>query len=135
MVLNFSSTHEEKQSKVDLAHVQDNPKSKTGAALSSGLHPTDMEGQEKLLQQLMPKCHSEWADNIYSRKFGDIHAIDDSHGDGGSESAPKKRRLIPAFLQAFQPPKQNDSKKRDDDNRNGDNDDRESEKTLILGAD
>ena len=40
----------------------------------------------------------------------------------------------PAFLQAFQPPKQNDSKKRDDDNL-GDNDDKESEKTLILGAD
>ena len=123
--------------------MEDTPaESKTGeTSFHHGLHPTDMQGQAKIQHP------SKWADNIYSRKFGEtIDAGDDNHGGGRSEStAPKKKLRI--CNQNFVQPKKDESKNLDDKNRDDDNcddnsraddhddDDNESEKTLILRAD
>ena len=57
--------------------MEDTPaESKTGeTSFHHGLHPTDMQGQAKIQHP------SKWADNIYSRKFGEtIDEGDDNHG-------------------------------------------------------
>ena len=114
--------------------MEDTPaESKTGGtSFHHGLHPTDMQGQAKIQHP------SKWADNIYSRKFGEtIDEGDDNPGGARSESAASNKRLRTCKSTFFQPEHQDDSKKCDDDNRDDDhdNDDKESEKTLILGAD
>ena len=97
--------------------MEDTPaESKTGGtSFHHGLHPTDMQGQAKIQHP------SKWADNIYSRKFGEtIDAGDDNHGGGRSEStAPKKKLRI--CNQNFVQPKKDESKNLDDKNRDDDN--------------
>ena len=105
--------------RVAWAHLEDNPEFKTGDTA-------------KFRQHI-----SKWADWTYSRKFGEtIDAVDDNHGGGRSESAAPKKRLRICDPNDFQP-KKDESNNRDDDNRDDyhDSDDKESEKTLILGAD
>ena len=126
----------------DWTRSEDNPGSETGANCLYGLHPTDMEGQDKFIKHMLSMHSSNWADNIYSREFGPtIDEGEGSHAGVRSESAAPKKRLRtcnPNFVQ----PKQDESKNPDDENRDDenrdddhDNDDKESEKTLILGAD
>ena len=138
----WSSTKKRQAMGFDVC-MEDTPaESKTGGtSFHHGLHPTDMQGQAKIQHP------SKWADNIYSRKFGEtIDEGDDNHGGGRSEStAPKKKLRI--CNQNFVQPKKDESKNLDDKNRDDDNcddnnraddhddDDNESEKTLILGAD
>ena len=129
MVWKFGFNTQKKQSKGVWADLEDNPELKTGdTTFRHGLHPTDM-------LSLYP---SKWADNIYSRKFGEtIDEGDDNPGGARSESAASNKRLRTCKSTFFQPEHQDDSKKCDDDNRDDDhdNDDKEPEKTLILGAD